>query len=121
MKKTVRILGTKYNVYTDVPEYKDKDLSGRFGYCNPTMQKIVTVDLSSVNEWKDERTYSKLVQSKATLRHEVIHAFLYESGLWGSSLPTEHWAMNEEMVDWIAYHFPKILKVFRELGCEDKI
>ena len=121
MKKRVTILGQKYDVYLDVPEYKDKDLIGRFGYRTPTMQRIVTVDLNTVEGWKDKTTYSKLVQSKATLRHEIIHAFLYESGLWGSSLASESWALNEEMVDWIANEFPKILKVFRELGCEGEI
>lgn len=121
MKKSVRILGVKYDVYLDVPEYKDKDLNARFGYCTPTMKKIVIVDLNTVDVWKDEPTYSKLVQSKTTLRHEIIHAFLYESGLWGSSLASESWAMNEEMIDWVATQFPKILKVFKELGCEGEI
>ena len=121
MKKTVTILGTKYNVYLDVPEYKDKDLVGRFGYCSATDKKIVVIDLNTVEGWKDEPVVSKTVQSKITLRHEVIHAFLHESGLWGSSSETEHWAMNEEMIDWIAHQSPKILKVFRQLGCEDYI
>lgn len=121
MKKTVNILGNRYSVYIDVPESKDKELVNRFGYCSPTMRKIVTVDLNTVDTWKDEPQASKLVQRKATLRHEVIHAFLYESGLWGSSLNCESWAMNEEMIDWIAQQFPKILKVYRQLGCEDEI
>ena len=121
MKKTVTILGVKYDVYLDVPEHKDKDLMGRFGYCTPTQKKIVVVDLNTVDDWRDETFYSKTVQSKTTLRHEIIHAFLYESGLWGSSLVSEHWAMNEEMIDWIAQQFPKILKVFRQLGCENEI
>lgn len=51
---------------------------------------------------------------QATLRHEIIHAFLAESGLWGSSEPAKAWAMNEEMIDWIALQFPKILKAFKE-------
>ena len=40
MKKTVSILGKKYDVYLDVPENKDPDLAGRFGYCTPTMEKL---------------------------------------------------------------------------------
>ena len=121
MKKTVSILGTKYELRLDVPEHKDKDLTGRFGYCCPTMKRIVVVDLNTIESWKDETSYSKHVQTLTTIRHEVIHAFLYESGLWGSSLESTNWAMNEEMIDWIANQFPKILKVFRELGCEDEI
>ena len=45
-------------------------------------------------------------------RHELIHAFLYESGLDACS-----WANNEEMVDWIAIQFPKLFKAFQEVGC----
>lgn len=121
MKKTVTILGAKYDVYLDVPVYKDEHLVGIGGYCMPVMKKIVVADLDTVEGWANEPSYCKLVQEKCTLRHEVIHAFLYESGLWGNSLESANWAMNEEMVDWIALHFPKILKVFRQLECEDEI
>ena len=48
---------------------------------------------------------------KKVLRHEIIHAYLGESGLRSSS----EWAENEEMVDWFAIQFPKILKTFSEL------
>lgn len=55
---------------------------------------------------------------KKTLRHELIHAFLAESGL-SASASTHYgaWAENEEMVDWIAIQFPKILKAFEEADC----
>lgn len=49
---------------------------------------------------------------KKVLRHEVIHAFLGESGLRNNS----YWAENEEMVDWLAIQAPKIFKTFQELG-----
>jgi hypothetical protein len=121
MKKTVSILGTKYTVHLNVPEHKDEGLMNRFGYCTPTMQKIVIADLDTIDSWKDETSYSKRVQTNITLRHEIIHAFLHESGLWGSSLESAQWALNEEMVDWVAIQFPKILKVFKQLGCEGEI
>ena len=47
------------------------------------------------------------------LRHEIVHAFLYESGLDVSS----EWARNEEIVDWIALQTPKLQKAFEEAGC----
>lgn len=121
MKKTITVLGAKYSVYLDVPEHKDKELENRFGYCTPTMKKIVVVDLNTVESWKNEPYYSKLVQKNTTLRHEIIHAFLYESGLWGSTIDGGAWAMNEEMIDWVATQLPKMLKVFKELGCEGEI
>ena len=51
------------------------------------------------------------------LRHEIIHAFAYESGLWGDSEGTLAWAQNEEMTDWLAIQFPKMEKVFKECDC----
>lgn len=53
---------------------------------------------------------------KKTLRHEIIHAFLTESGLHGNTYNVDGgWAMNEEMVDWFAIQSPKIMRVFEEL------
>lgn len=48
---------------------------------------------------------------RRVIRHELIHAFLYESGLGFNS----EWAINEEMVDWFAIQFPKINKVIAEI------
>lgn len=54
---------------------------------------------------------------KRLLRHEITHAFLNESGLQHcSSVPMGAWARHEEMVDWIAIQFPKIMKAFQEVG-----
>lgn len=44
------------------------------------------------------------------VRHEVVHAFLFESGLGNDS-----WAANEEIVDWIAAMFPKLKDAFEQL------
>ena len=41
------------------------------------------------------------------IRHELVHAFLFESGLGADS-----WGINEEIVDWIAYQFPKMAEAF---------
>lgn len=42
-------------------------------------------------------------------RHEIIHAFLFESGLAENS----EWAQNEEMVDFFAIQFPKLMEAFK--------
>jgi len=73
--------------------------------------------LSTDNEWKNEPDSVIRQRAKQVLRHEIIHAFLYESGLYGSSLSSDRWALNEEMVDWLAIQFPKILKAFEDVGC----
>lgn len=120
MKKSVDILGTKYTIRrvgVGQDEYMDKLQYG--GYCSGTAKEIVLLDLRTVPDWANEPREIISRKEKETLRHEIIHAFLNESGLGWNSFPVEHaWAKNEEMVDWIAIQFPKISKVFKELGCE---
>lgn len=111
------ILGSDWTVYEST-EDEDKRLKECDGYADPTVRKIV-VDAMNVSEEEKERNcllQDLDVQKKRTLRHEVIHAFLFESGLYGNSSSTSHWADNEEMVDYFAIQFPKIQKVFVELG-----
>lgn len=115
--KIINVLGTEYSVYTDVPVGEDDGLTNRFGYASYLNRKIVVADLNTIDEWSKESEDVKKEQVKATLRHEVIHAFIYESGLYGNSLGVDAWALNEEMVDWIALQFPKILKIYQQLGC----
>jgi len=40
-------------------------------------------------------------------------------GLTSSSNGVDCRAKNEEMVDWIAIQYPKIKKVFQQLGCDE--
>ena len=117
MKKTVNILGTTYKVETGVPYDKDPSLMGRFGYTSVVGKKIVVADVSTIPGWDGADDVEATVVVDSTLRHEVIHAYLMESGLNGSANDTDCWARNEEMVDWIAIQFPKILKTFEQLGC----
>jgi hypothetical protein len=49
-------------------------------------------------------------------RHEIVHAFLMESGLAESSAATDAWATNEEMVDWFARMGPRICQAWQEGG-----
>ncbi len=114
MVKKVKILGVTYSVHF-VSCQSDTELSGKFGYTAVKDRKIVIGDLNTYDEWKNESKAAKDRQRSETVRHEIIHAFLYESGLWGSSKSTDNWAMDEEMVDWIAIQMPKIVAVCKEL------
>lgn len=120
MKKTINIMGTEYVLRKVSPgqdEFMDRLHFG--GYCDGTAKEIVLLDIKSLPDWANEPKIVIERKMRETLRHEIIHAFLNESGLGWNSLPIEHaWAKNEEMVDWIAIQFPKILKVFKSLGCE---
>lgn len=49
------------------------------------------------------------------LKHEIIHAFLYECGLDRNSMSYQgSWATNEEMVDWFALQYEKIRTVMHD-------
>ena len=108
----VNILGTEYSVFNR-NEKDDPLLDGklRYGYTDYSTHEIVLCNKRDNTEIQDYENYKKLI-----LRHEIIHAFLFESGLDSSSLSVDvPWAINEEMVDWFAIQSPKIFKVFQEL------
>jgi len=118
--KTVNILGIDYRVL--IAKMDDDDNLGKAnadGYCDHCSRKIVIADFDDSKHFTWENEKDKDRYAKIVLRHELIHAFLNESGLSASTVvPDSGWAKNEEMVDWIALQFPKIAKVFKELGCE---
>ena len=120
MKKKVKILGTTYTlrrVNFGQDEFMEKMKFG--GYCDATVKEIVVLNIATLPDFANDPKEVIERREKETLRHEIIHAFFNESGLQWNSLPVEQaWAKNEEMVDWFAIQFPKILKVYKELGCE---
>lgn len=117
MTKTVNILGTIYKVRLSVPYNKDANLEGRFGYASFSDKLIVVADIRTIPGWEEASDNEFLDVFYTTIRHEIIHAYLYESGLNSSSNSAESWARNEEMVDWFAIQFPKILGTFEKLEC----
>ena len=120
MKKAVKILGTKYTlrrVNFGEDAFMERMKFG--GYCDATAKEIVVLNLKTIPDFANDPKEVIARKERETLRHEIIHAFFNESGLQWNSLPVEQaWAKNEEMVDWIAIQFPKILKVYKELCCE---
>lgn len=103
---TVDVLGTIYNIKSVDRNTDDKRLEGANAYCDYYAKEIVAIKYEETEEsFKDIPAFNR-----KTLRHEIIHAFLAESGLRRSC----SWAENEEVVDWIAIQFPKILKAFQE-------
>ena len=120
MKNKINILGTTYSIRkvdAGEDEYMDRMEFG--GYCDGDSKEIVVLNIRTLPDFSKEPLAVTKRREKETLRHEIIHAFLNESGLKWNALPNERaWSKNEEMVDWIAIQFPKILKVFVELECE---
>lgn len=112
------ILGTEYDVV--FKDYESEKLFGERGidgYCDDIDKVICVCNMKTYPGWENETEEYCKKQQATTLRHEIIHAFLNESGLQDSSgrLQNIGWAKNEEMIDFFAIQFPKIQKVFEEL------
>lgn len=105
--KTVSILGTEYQI-TFNSKTEDKALEDCDGYCDHSTKRIVVT-----NDNVDLGDF--LSYQKQCVRHELTHAFMYESGL---SANWEHkpFGQSETVVDWLAIQFPKLLKAFEEAG-----
>lgn len=114
--KKVNILGSTYKVYLNVPSHMDPQLDGLFGYTSFHDKKIVVADVRTIPGWESADDAAAFDTFACTVRHEVIHAYLMESGLNGSANSTDCWARNEEMVDWFAIQMPKLVKTFGQLG-----
>lgn len=109
----VNILGTEYTI-EEKTEQQDVLLKDSDAYCDRTTKEIVVLKVDGENcTIHDPEWYRKKL-----MRHEIIHAFLYESGLGECTEWKEHnSAHNEQIVDWIAIQFPKMQKAFEEVGC----
>lgn len=91
----IKILGTDYELrFTNRRE--DQVLKEADGECR-WYDKVIVVDEELENE----------ESLKHVIRHEIVHAFLRESGL-------KSYASDELIVDWIAWHIDKIKKVINE-------
>ena len=114
--KEIDILGSKWKIC-----YRDDDItfSEARGYTNWPSHEIVVE-----NPKKDNTDVMSLplkdqyIDMRRVVRHEIVHAFLMESGLDESSNPADAWATNEEMVDWFARQGPKIYKAWKEADAD---
>lgn len=115
----VNILGQDYTIEVvkrgEHPAFKGEYI-GAFGFTDYMTKQIVLRDRSEDSVWKEYEKSVILEYTKKTLRHEIIHAFLMESGLHNNTKVSGPWAKNEEMVDWFALQGPKIIKAWTESG-----
>ena len=107
---TLNILGTDWTVCF-VHQEDDTYLKNADGYTDKTIKKIVVTAFPTEDcELADWNSYMK-----KNLRHEILHAYLYESGL-GENFTHPDYGHDEMMIDFIAIQFNKILKTFEEAG-----
>lgn len=109
---TINILGAEYEIQVR-REHEDACLKNILGYMDPSSRLIVVKN--HVDKLADAMDCDNLeIISKDTVRHEIIHAFFRESGLWN-----EDYGQNETLVDWIALQLPKMVKAMFDAGCLD--
>lgn len=108
----INVLGTTYTVKELPDKQVAEEMHGTLGeyggYCNSYSKEIIICKNDMCAE--NEKVKGEL-QSEA-LRHELVHAFLNESGLKANS----NWATNEEIVDWVAIQVPKMAAIMSKLG-----
>ena len=105
----INILGSEWTII-ERSEAEDKRLDKCDGYCDWTTREIV-VEREMQGNLGDMEAYIRKVK-----RHEIVHAFLEESGLAECFGTSDAWAMNETMVDWIARMGEKIYKAWSDAG-----
>ena len=100
----INILGTDYFIHVgDFPE-------------------IDTCDGMTILDTKNIYISGNIINEyflNVTLRHEIIHAFLFESGLHSCSNDIKCWALNEEMIDFFALQYEKINKTLE--SCMEQV
>ena len=108
--KKINVLGTEYTL-TVCSEDEEPRLSGCDGLCDETTKELL---VENYNQRRDDPCCKSnlSVQISKVKRHEIIHAFLFESGLAENS----EWAQNEEMVDFFAIQAPKLFEAFKAAG-----
>lgn len=117
--KEVNILGTEYTIsFVKISECEYLKEKHFCGSCNSITKEILIGDASEEEFFDKLSPKEQEIVTKEIMRHEIIHAFMNESGLQDNSLQyCSGWAKNEEMIDWIAIQFPKMLQVFKEAEC----
>jgi len=106
----VNVLGTEYSIQFRGSD-QDELLTELDGYCDKTTKEIIVSKKDPGCNLKQFEVYQKKVT-----RHEIIHAFMFESGLAENF---EHRSLGQEetTVDWIAIQFPKMLEAFKQADC----
>lgn len=111
--KCIQILGTVWLIRWVKPEDEPRFEGGRLdAFTDHSVRQIIM---------RDDSDYKQSVEApdsidRSTLRHEIIHAFLWESGLWANSNESDAWAHNDEMVDWFAIQHEKLHAAFEAAG-----
>lgn len=119
MKKKITVLGQEYQIEQHYRK-DDPRLEGFNGYHAPYEKKIVIaqeiIDKAEGKDIDPTDTGRIDVYLRHIYRHEILHAFFCESGITYKFNDSDD---EDFLVDWIARQYPKMKKIFEELGVED--
>ncbi|WP_369118246.1 hypothetical protein [Enterococcus thailandicus] len=104
----VNVLGTEYTIFINVTERDKPYMKGNDGIADFTTKEIY---IAPIDDGDPMNMQNMSVYENRTIRHEIVHAFLFESGLDHNT----EWARNEEIVDWIAIQTPKLFNIFEKI------
>lgn len=104
MDRKIDIFGTEYTIYDD-ESLVEEGFDGRVNTFDP----VIRIRPYSVMLEETDSNNEKKACYREVLRHEVVHAIFRESG-------HEKYMNDEELVQYIASMFPKINRIFSELG-----
>lgn len=104
--KEIEILGTVYQLLVDDG---GMDQQNADGVCR-CYAKRIQVRPPKKMLCQDDDLEAKNSRYREVLRHELIHAMLFESGLGD-------YYDDETLVDWLAKMFPRLAELFEEEGC----
>lgn len=115
--KQISILGSMWTIRSatkeEEPRFEKEECDG---FCDRSVKEIVIQDMPD----ESYTVSDKQAWLRHVLRHEIVHAFMYESGLSECSAKADAWAMNEEMIDWIAAQHENLHEAFRHAGALDE-
>lgn len=109
MNFNINILGTKY-LFKFASRESDKYLAECDGYCDKTSNIIAVLSEDPKSNYDNYKNYQKKV-----VRHEIIHAYLNESGLQENYEHSRQFGHDETMIDWFAIQLPKINRTIKEV------
>lgn len=111
LPNSINVFGVEYKIFIDSEDDNPK-IKDNHGYCETLAKELHFHEHlfkgfeNDVMVLKDWDSYWKKV-----MRHELIHAMIYESGLGDCC----EWANNESLVDWISMQAPKMLEIFSKV------
>ena len=111
-EKIVDVLGTKYKIHFVPEDSEVMDSKHSDGFIDESTKEIYI----SIFKPDDTSLNDLFYHQRQVIRHEIIHAFMFESGLAQCSCGVNAWAQNEEMIDYFARMHNKIHSAFIEAG-----